>query len=65
MAEDTRSPSLGGMVLGLLVLVIVGWIVLSVVFRTVAVIIGYAGYVLVAVVAYFIGRAVGRSSGAT
>jgi hypothetical protein len=61
-SDETSSPSLLAIVVGLLVLAVAGWIVLSIVFSTVRVILAYAGYVVVAVVAYYIGRTVGRSS---
>ena len=46
------------------VIIVVGWIALSFVFAIVGRAVALVGYVVVAVLAYFVGKAVGRSSAA-
>lgn len=64
-ADDTSKPtaSLGARLFVIGIFAVGAWIALSFVFAIVGRAIALAGYVIVAIVAYFIGKAVGRASG--
>ncbi len=63
--SDTGRPAapVWAKLVALGVIIVVGWIALSFVFAIVGRAVALLGYVLVAVIAYFIGKTVGRSSG--
>jgi len=62
--DDTSKPTapVWAKLLVIGVLAVAAWIALSFVFAIVGRAIALAGYVIVAIVAYFIGKAVGRAS---
>jgi hypothetical protein len=65
VADETGRPGLpvGTWIVAAVILLIAGWIVLGFVFAAARAAIALLGYVVVAVVAYYVGKAVGRSSG--
>jgi hypothetical protein len=65
VADETGRPGLpvGAWIVAAVILLIAGWIVLGFVFAAARAAIALLGYVVVAVVAYYVGKAVGRSSG--
>ena len=64
MAEDLERPRtpLSVKLIGLAVVVIIAWVVLLPLFNVAASLLALALYVIVAFVAYQVGKAVGRSS---
>ena len=66
MVDDQTPRSglpVGAWIVAAVVLLIAGWIALGFVFAAARAAIALLGYVVVAVVAYYVGKAVGRSSG--
>jgi hypothetical protein len=63
MADGERPTSLTAKVLAVVVIVVVAWILLRVTFATVRLAFALAGYIIVAFLAYQVGKWVGRHSG--
>jgi hypothetical protein len=65
VADGGERPSLpvGAWLLGIAAILVGGWILLTFVFTAVRAAIALLGYLVVAVVAYYVGKSVGRASG--
>jgi hypothetical protein len=62
--DGDRPPfPVGAWLVGIAVLLVGGWIMLTFVFTAVRAAIALLGYVVVAIVAYYVGKSVGRASG--